>query len=72
MDTNKDIDQQPGNGVPISAEIMQMSQLYLSTCEMLARYAFDATAAQQQMNIVAQQVTVNGVRALYAGFTQDV
>jgi hypothetical protein len=43
-------------------------QLYLSTCEMLARYAYEATAQQQQLNILAQQVTAESTKALYAVF----
>lgn len=44
----------------------ELARLYLSTCEILARYAYEATAKQQQLNILAQQVTVENTKTLYA------
>lgn len=57
------------SNVSTKREVLQLAELYLSTSEALARYAFEATCRQQQMNMMAQQVTVNSVRTLYSIFT---
>jgi hypothetical protein len=41
------------------------AELYLSTCEKLAGHAYQATAKQQQLNILAQAVTVDNTKILY-------
>jgi hypothetical protein len=54
------------NEIPIDTEQIKLAQLYLSTCETLAKQAYEATAKQQQLNILAQQVTTNGIATLYS------
>jgi len=63
------MDQQPAD--TSKAPEMPLAQLYLSTCEALSRYAYEAAARQQQMNIWSLQVTVNSVRDLYAVFAPE-
>ena len=57
------------SSVSTQPEILQLAELYVSTSKALAQYAFEATAKQQQMNMLAQQVTTNSVRTLYSVFT---
>jgi hypothetical protein len=66
MENNKNIKAQS------EPDMRQLVQLYLSTSETLARYAYEASAAQQQMNVLAQQVTMNSVRDVYAGLKRSV
>lgn len=55
----------------LKAPEIPLAQLYLSTCEALSRYAYEAVARQQQMNTWSLQVTANSVRDLYAVFTPE-
>ena len=72
MEADKDIiKEQPDNNASTECEMLELSNLYLSTAEMLARYAYEASAKQQQMNVLAQQVTTNSVRTLYSIFTSE-
>ncbi len=61
MEDNRELITEPS----LYPEKGALAQLYLSTCETLARYAYEATANQQQLNILAQQVTVENTKALY-------
>ena len=48
------------------APAVAMGNLYQATAQALANAAHNATAAQQQANIVAQAATVMGVATLYS------
>jgi len=48
-----------------------IAKFYLSTAETLARYAYEASARQQQMNLLAQLATVNSVNSLYAAVAPE-
>jgi hypothetical protein len=65
MDVNKDVNkQQPVSNISDESETLQLAKLYISTSETLAKYAYEASARQQQLNILAQQVTANSVQTL--------
>ncbi|MCY7295022.1 RebB family R body protein [Alteromonas sp. a30] len=49
-----------------SAPASAMGNLFQATSQALANAAHNATAAQQQMNIVAQAATTTGVALLYS------
>jgi hypothetical protein len=61
-------EEQTGATLSPEADNVKLAGLCLSTCEMLARYAYEATARQQQLNILAQQVTAESTRTLYTAF----
>jgi hypothetical protein len=72
MEANKDINkEQPDNSMLVESETLQLAKLYLSTSEILAKYTYEATAMQQQMNVLAQQVTANSVTTLYSCFKPE-
>jgi hypothetical protein len=48
------------------APAVAMANLYQATAQALANAAHNATEAQQQGNILAQAVTVQGVNMLYS------
>ena len=62
-------DGQSGTAPASDAEQVTLAKLYLSTCEMLAQHAYQATAKQQQLNILAQAVTVDNAKTLYTTLT---
>lgn len=53
-------------GVLGDAPAIAMANLYQATAQALANAAHNATAAQQQTNILAQAVTAQGVALLYS------
>jgi Killing trait len=56
---------QVGVNVLGQASAIAMGSLYQSTAQALANAAHNATMAQQQMNIIAQAATTQGVNIIY-------
>ncbi len=66
MDANTEkADADSSAALSLDSEKEKLARLYLSTCEMLALYAYEATSRQQQRNIIAEQMTVDNARRLY-------